>query len=98
MDNVLVLKAAHHMQHRVHLPDVAEKLIAQPLALRRAFDQPGDIDELHLRRYGLARFSKRGEDVQPFVRHRHHADIRLNGAERIIFRRDGRCGQGIEDG
>ena len=67
MGDVAVLEAAQHVDDRVDLADIAEELVAEPLALRGAAHQPGDVDELelgldHLRRFGdLARsVSSRG--------------------------------------
>ena len=50
MVHVLVLEAAHHLDDRVDLADVGQKLVAEPLALARPLDQPGDVDELDRRR------------------------------------------------
>ena len=44
--NVAVFKTTHDLHDRVHFADVAEKLVAEPFARARAFDQPGDIDKL----------------------------------------------------
>ena len=44
--HVLILEAAHDLHDRVDLADVRQELVAQALALARAFDQPGDVDEL----------------------------------------------------
>ena len=43
--DVLVLEAAHHVGDGVGLADVGKELVAKPLALRRAGDQAGDVDE-----------------------------------------------------
>ena len=44
--DVVVLEAAHDVRDRVGLADVGEELVAEALALRRARDQPRDVDEL----------------------------------------------------
>ena len=49
MGHVAVLKAAQHMGDRVHLADIGQELVAQPLALAGAFDEAGDVDEGHAR-------------------------------------------------
>ena len=46
VDDVVVLEAAHHVGDRVDLADVGEELVAEALALRRAGDEAGDVDEL----------------------------------------------------
>ena len=97
MGDVGILKAAHHMRDRVDLADGGEKLVAEALALRGAAHQAGDIDEGQPRRDDLRRFGDLGELVEPRIRHRDLADIRLDGAERIIRRlRRRRLGQRIE--
>jgi hypothetical protein len=48
--NVAVFKTAHHLHDGVHFANVVEKLIAQPFARARAFDQSSDIDKLDRRR------------------------------------------------
>ena len=48
--DVRVLEAAHDLHDGVHLADVGEELVAQSLALARALDQAGDVDELDGRR------------------------------------------------
>ena len=54
MRDVAVLEAAHDMRDGVDLADVGEKLVAQPLALRRAAHEARDIDEGEPRRNDLA--------------------------------------------
>ena len=84
--DVRVLEAADDLHHRVDLAHVGEELVAEPLALARAFDEARDVDELDRRGDddpGLGDALQRGE---PRVRHRHHADVGIDGAERIVRR------------
>ena len=46
MGDVVVLEAAQHVGDGVDLPDVGEKLVAQPLPFGGALHQPGDVHEL----------------------------------------------------
>ena len=50
MDDIAVIEAAHDMGDRVDLADMAEKLVAEPLAAGGPAHQPGDIDEFELGR------------------------------------------------
>ena len=85
------------MDDRVDLADVGEELVAQALALGRAADQPGDVDELDLGLDLLRRFGDLPDPVEARVGHRDAADIGLDRAEGIICRlRRGGLGQGIE--
>ena len=98
MGDVVVLEAAHDMGDRVAFADIGEELVAEPLALRRAAHQAGDVDEGEAGRDDLLRAGDRGERVQPRVGHGDVADVRLDGAERIIRRlRGGRLGERVEE-
>ena len=61
VDDVVVVEAAHDVRDRVGLADVGEELVAQALALRRAGDEPGDVDELDDGRHHLLRLRDRGQ-------------------------------------
>ena len=74
------------MGDRVAFADVGEKLVAEALALRGAAHQAGDVDEGQPRRNDLLGAGDPGERRQARIRHRDVADIRLDGAERIIGR------------
>ena len=99
MGDIGILEAAHHMGDGVDFADIAEKLIAEPLAFGGAAHQARDIDEGQPRRHDHRRFGQRRQRVEPAIRHRHLADIRLDGAEWIIrrLRRRG-FGQRVEEG
>ena len=47
MRDILGLEAAHHVDQQIHVPDMGQKLVAQPLALAGALDEPGDVHEFH---------------------------------------------------
>ena len=53
MGHITVFKTAQHMGNRVGFADIGQKLVAQPLTLRGAFDQTGDIHKGHARRDDL---------------------------------------------
>ena len=86
--DVAVLKAADNMDDGVGGADIAEELVAQTLALGGTLDQTGDIHELDHGRGGFLGLMELGEPVQPLVRNGHNAHIGVNGAERVIVRRD----------
>src|SRR5207248_3106977 len=78
--------------------DVGEKLVAEALALRRAPNKALDIDKGQPGWNDLRRLAEHGEPVEPGVGYRDLADIRLDGAERIVrgLRRR-RLGQRVEE-
>ena len=86
MRYVAVLKAAKHMRNGVAFADIGEKLVAEPLAFRRALHQTGNVDKGHPRRDDLFRAGDCRQLVKPRVRHRNLADIGLDRAERKIRR------------
>ena len=77
----------------------AKELVAEPFALRGAAHQPGDIDEGEPRGDHLRGLGDGREPVEPRVGNGHLADIRLDGAERIVggLRRRA-LGQRVEQG
>jgi len=97
VNHIIVFKTAHHMSDRVGFADVAQELIAQPFALGRARHQTGDVDELHRGRNNFLRFDDRRQRVQARVGHRHHADVGIDGAERIVFGLDSGFGQRVKE-
>jgi hypothetical protein len=84
MGDVAILEAAQHVDDGVHLTDIGEKLVAQPLALRGAADQAGDVDEFQTGGDDFHGFADRRQRLHPLIGHRDAADIGLDGAERII--------------
>ncbi len=99
MNDVVVVKAAHHVHDGVALADVAQELVAQAGALAGALDKAGDVDKFHDSGRLFVGLPDLGQLVQPRVGHRHNAGVRLNGAERIVRRlRVLRAGQRIEQG
>ena len=97
VDHVRVVEAAHHHQDRVGLADVREELVAQALALRRALDQAGDVDDLDDRGDDLLGLDVLLDAFEPAVGHRHDADVRVDRAERVVRRFGLARGEGVED-
>ena len=96
--DVAVVKAAHDMDDRIGRADVGKKLVAQTLALGRALDKAGDVDELNDGGGELFWVVQIAQPLQTLVRHLHDADIRVDGAESVVVRRDSGVGDGVEKG
>ena len=96
MHHIGILKAAHHMHHRIHFPDIAQELIAQPLSLGGALHQTCNVHKLDHGRSHLLGFVHISQKLQPLVRHGHNAYIGIYGAEGIICRFRSRFCQGIK--
>ncbi len=67
VDDVVVGERAHHLADRVRLADVGEELVAQALALARALDDAGDVDERDRRRDDPLAVEDLREDVEARV-------------------------------
>ena len=76
------------MGDRIDLTNVGEKLIAESLARGSAFDNACNIDELHRRRYHTLGLHDGSQLIEPRVRHRDDADVGIDGAKRIVLRRN----------
>ena len=96
MDDVVILKAAYHMDDGVYLPDIAQELVAQTFALGCAFYQTGDIHKFQSRRGELVRIVHFCQLVQTSIRNGNDTDIFFNGAERIVCRLCACICQGVE--
>ena len=98
MNDVLVVKAADHVDDGVGLPDVGQELVAQALALAGALHQSGDVHEFDDRRGLLIRLIHLRQLVQPLIWHRYHAHVGVDGAERIVGALGAGVGDGVEQG
>lgn len=92
MDHVVIFEAANDINNRIRLANIGQELIAQALAFARACDESRNIDKFNSGRKNALGFHDRGESAQPWVRHFDNTDIGLDGAKRIVFRRDTRLG------
>jgi len=84
------------MHDGIGFTDVGEELIAQTFALGGARDQTGDVDEFDDGGLDFGGMSDVGKRREAGVGHRDDADVRLDGAERVVRRFDARFGQGVE--
>ena len=93
-----IMKAADDMQDGVSLADVREELVAQTFTLAGAFDDARDIDEFHGRRHDRIGLDHGHDAVHARVRHRYHAHIGVDGAERVVGGLRFSRRKGVEDG
>ena len=85
--NVATFKTTDDFHDRVHFANMIKELIAESFIRAGAFDQTGDIDKLNRRRRDLLRMRHLGEFRQTRIRHGNDAEVGLDRAKRIIFRR-----------
>ena len=74
-----------------------QKLVAQTLAFAGTGHQTGDVHELDRRRQDALGADDLGQFTQTGIRHFDHADVGLDGAERIVFGRNTGARQGVEE-
>ena len=98
MDHVGVAEEAHDLADGVGLADVREELVAQALALARAFHQTRDVDELHRRRDDLRGMVDLRELIEARIGDGHDAHVGLDGRERVVRREAALVGERREQG
>ena len=77
---------------------MGEKLVAESLSLAGPLDETGDVDELDGCRDDLFGSGEILQPGEPGVRDIHHADIRLDSAEREVCRLGlAAPGEGVEE-
>ena len=84
MCDVVILKATHHMDNGVYLPDMGQKFVAQTLALGRTLDQTCNVYKLNGGRREFVRVVHFCQLVQTFVRHADHTHIRFYCAKGVV--------------
>ena len=89
VDDLVVVEAAHHVEDSVCLADVREELVAEAFAFACAFDDARDVDELHGGGDDGVGLDVFDDAVEAGVGDGDHADIRVDGAERVV---GGGCG------
>ena len=92
--DVLVVKAADHMDDGVGLPDVGQDLLPRPAPWLAPFTRPAMSTNSMTARGLLVRLVHLRQVVQPLVRHGHHAHVGVDGAEGVV----GALGAGVGDG
>ena len=97
VDDVVVVEGAHHLADGVGLADGGQELVAQPLPLRRAAHEAGDVDEGHRRRHHRRAVVEIGQLRQPRVGHGHDAHVGLDGGEGVVGRQHLVVGERVEE-
>ena len=84
MDDIVIIKATHHMHDGIRLPNIPEKLVSEAFSLGCPFHKSRNIHKLDYRRGNLLGMIKVGKKLQALIRNRHHAHIRVDGAEGVV--------------
>src|SRR5690606_11752877 len=88
----------HHVHDGIGFANVGQELVAQAFALRGASHQAGDVDELDHGGHDALGLDDVGQLREARVGNLDHADIGLDGAERVVFCGNARLGERIEEG
>ena len=86
MDDIFIIKTAHHVDDCIRRPDVAEEFVAKAFALACPFYESGNVHKFNDCIGHLFGVIQPREKIYPLIRNRNHAHIRLNGAERKVCR------------
>ena len=98
VDDFGVVEAADDVADGVGGADVAEELVAETFTFGGAFDEAGDVDELHGGGDEAFGMDEIGDSGEPLIGHGDDAGVGLDGAEGVVGSlRFGR-GEGVEDG
>ena len=98
VDDLGVGEAADDVEDGVGGADVAEKLVAKAFALGGAFDETGDVDELHGGGNEGLGLDEGGDFGEALIRDSYDAGVGVDGAEGVIGSLRLRRGEGVEDG
>lgn len=96
MRDVAVVEAAQHVDDGVRVADVAQELVAQPLALRGALDQTRDVDDLDRRGDHAPGVVDLGQADEPLVGHGDDAHVGFDRAEGEVGRLGLCVGEAVE--
>ena len=79
--HVVVFEGPQHEHDGVDFTDVGEELVAQPLTLRCALDEPADVDDLDRGVHDVLRLRHLGEPVEARVGDLGDTDVGVLGRE-----------------
>ncbi len=96
VDDIVVVEAAHHVDDGIGLADVGQELVAEAFTLAGAGHQTGDVDEFDDGRLNPLRLDDLRQFVEARIGHFDDADVRFDGAERVVRRFDAGLGQRVE--
>ena len=86
MGYIIVVEATQHVDNGICLADIGQKLVAEAFAFASAFDQSGDVDDLHRGRNDASRIAHLDKACQAVVGDGDDSHIRLYGAEGEVGR------------
>ena len=98
VDDFRVCEAADDVEDGVSLADVREELVAEAFALGGAFDDAGDVHELHGGGDDGVGLDHGDDAIHAGVRDLDDADVGIDGAEGVVGGLSFCGGECVEDG
>ena len=98
VDDVVVFKAAHHVDDGVGFTDVRQKFVAQAFARAGTSHQAGNVHELHNGGHDALGLDDCRQLLQAQIGHLDHAGVGLDGAKGVVLSGNAGFGQGVEKG
>ena len=96
--HIRIVETAEHMDDGIHLSDIPEEPVAEPLPFGRAPHEPCDVHKLNGSWNAPRAPHEFVDSVEARVRHLHDADVGLDGAEGVVLRRRPLRGEGVKEG
>ena len=96
VNDVAVFKTAHHMGNGIGFADIGQKFVTQAFAFGGTRYQTGNVYKFNNGRLYFLRFDDVDQRLHALVWYFYDADVRLDGTEGIVFCRDARFGDGVE--
>ena len=84
MDDIWIFEAAYYMYDCIYFTDICKELVAEAFTLGCTLYQTCDINKFDNSRCHLLRVVKIPEQFQSFIRNSNHADVRVDGTERVV--------------
>ena len=84
MNNIGILKAAHHMYNGIHLSDIGKKLVAKALSLAGSLYKSRDIHKLNGGRRYLFCMVKVSKLFNPLIRYGYNSHIGVNRTKGVV--------------
>lgn len=81
VDDVVIVKAAHHLHDGVHFTDIRQELVARPAPSEAPLTRPAMSTNSMSVGMIFSEPDMSESTWQAGVRHRDHAHVRINGAE-----------------
>ena len=88
VSNILAVKTTENMENSINSTNVGQESVSETTTFSSTLDKTSNIGNLQNSRNIVLRLKGIHHKVKTLIRNRDTSDIRINGAERIIFSRN----------